>query len=61
VRVLADFAVEAAVYSVLAWTLLHYGAPTYKRPVTLHNADQWGNWATLGKLVSAQGDVPFWL
>ena len=61
VRVRADFAVEAAVYSVLAWTLLHYGAPTYKRPVTLHNADQWSSWVTLGKLISAQGDVPFWL
>ena len=61
VRVRSAFAIEYAVYSVLAWTLLHYGAPTYKRPVTLHNADEWTNWVTVGKLISAQGEVPFWL
>jgi hypothetical protein len=59
----SDLAVDLAIYSVLVWTLLHYGAQgTHKLPVTLHNSDQMAAWMARGSLPArTSGDMPFWL
>lgn len=56
-------AIEQAVYSVLAWTLLHYGmANTPRLPVTIQHAEDIAVWLAKGMLPAAkEGDVPFWL
>lgn len=64
VRVTPDqLSIEAAVYSVLAWTLLYYGAwGMPKLPVTIHAADDMAEWLAKGYLpAQKEGDVPFWL
>ncbi len=55
--------IEQAVYSVLAWTLLHYGTQrTPKLPVTIQHADDIAAWLAKGMLPAAkESDVPFWL
>jgi hypothetical protein len=55
--------IEQAVYSVLAWTLLHYGTySTPKLPVTIQYADEMKAWLARGLLPkNKSGDVPFWL
>ncbi|MCU0512400.1 MAG: hypothetical protein MUE40_07500 [Anaerolineae bacterium] len=55
--------IEQAVYSLLAWTLLHYGlATTPKLPVTLQHAEDMAAWLAKGMLPAGrEGDVPFWL
>lgn len=55
--------IEQAAYSVLVFTLLHYGTlSTPKLPVTVQNTDELRQWTTRGNLPEAtQGDVPFWL
>jgi hypothetical protein len=59
----SDLPVDLAIYSVLVWTLLHYGAQgTHKLPVTLHNGDQMAAWMARGSLPArTSGDMPFWL
>ena len=56
-------AVEYAVYSVLAWTLLHYSSAQPARlPVTLQYASDMQTWLTRGMLPQQlEGDIPFWL
>jgi hypothetical protein len=64
VRVSPDhLSIEAAVYSVLAWTLLYYGAWGMPRlPVTIHAAEDMAEWLAKGYLpAQREGDVPFWL
>lgn len=60
---LANLPIAQAVYSVLAWTLLHYGTlGTPKLPVTVQNADKLAEWLSRGILPeNNRGDVPFWL
>lgn len=60
---LANLPIAQAVYSVLAWTLLHYGTlGTPKLPVTIQNADKLAGWLARGILPeNIRGDVPFWL
>jgi hypothetical protein len=60
---LANLPIAQAVYSVLAWTLLHYGMlGTPKLPVTIQNADKLAEWLSRGILPeNSRGDVPFWL
>ena len=55
--------VDLAVYSVLAWTLFHYGSPGMpKLPVTIQHADDLAEWLSRGMLPDkTEGDVPFWL
>jgi argonaute-like protein implicated in RNA metabolism and viral defense len=55
--------IDQAVYSVLAWTLLHYGALGLpKLPVTIQHAEDLAQWLSLGMLPDkTEGDVPFWL
>ncbi|MCS6836776.1 MAG: hypothetical protein NZ750_12265 [Anaerolineae bacterium] len=54
--------IEQAVYSVLAWSLLHYGAQgVNKLPVTLSAADDMASWLGRGLHLPRSGDVPFWL
>lgn len=54
--------IEQAVYSVLAWSLLHYGAQgVNKLPVTLSAADDMARWLGRGLHLPRSGDVPFWL
>lgn len=54
---------EQAVYSVLAWTLLHsINKQTPRLPVSIHNADQMAVWLAKGTMpTEASGDMPFWL
>jgi hypothetical protein len=64
VRVVDDsLPVESAVYSVLAWTLLYYGAARApKLPVTIQHAEDIEAWLAKGMLpAEREGDVPFWL
>lgn len=58
-----ELGVDQAVYSVLAWTLLHYGTlGTPRLPVTIYHAAEMAQWLARGILPEArQGDVPFWL
>lgn len=60
---LANLSISQAVYSVLAWTLLHYGTlGTPKLPVTIQNTDKLAEWLARGILPeNNNGDVPFWL
>jgi argonaute-like protein implicated in RNA metabolism and viral defense len=60
---LKNVPVDLAVYSVLAWTLLHYGIPGLpKLPVTIQHADDLAQWLARGMLPDkTEGDVPFWL
>lgn len=55
--------IEQAVYSVLAWTLLHYGTQRIpKLPVTIQHSEDIAAWLAKGMLPSAkEGDMPFWL
>lgn len=55
--------IEQAIYSVLAWTLLHYGTlGTPKLPVTIQHAEDMAQWLARGILPdNTVGDVPFWL
>lgn len=55
--------IEQAVYSVLAWTLLHYGAQEQLAlPVTIQHAADLAEWLKRGMLPQhQQGDIPFWL
>jgi len=54
--------IEQAVYSVLAWSLLHYGAQgVNKLPVTLSAADDMASWLGRGLHLPRSGDMPFWL
>ncbi len=55
--------IEQAVYSVLAWTLLHYGAQEQLAlPVTIQHASDLAEWLRRGMLPqNQQGDIPFWL
>ncbi len=59
----SDLTVEQAVYSVLAWTLLHYGSQgAAALPVTVQHAADLAEWLGRGMLPqNTQGDVPFWL
>jgi hypothetical protein len=60
---LGNLPIEQAVYSVLCWTLLHYGTlGTPKLPVSIQNADNLSDWLWRGMLPdNTNGDVPFWL
>jgi len=54
--------IEDAVYSVLAWTILHYTGTDAKLPVTLQGSDRIVDWMEKGQLpTTTSGDVPFWL
>ncbi|MCA9912008.1 MAG: hypothetical protein KC496_01610, partial [Anaerolineae bacterium] len=55
--------IEQAVYSVLAWTLLHYGSQEQLAlPVTIQHAADLAEWLKRGMLPQhQQGDIPFWL
>lgn len=55
--------IEQAIYSVLAWTLLHYGTlGTPKLPVTIQQSENMAHWLARGILPdNTAGDVPFWL
>jgi len=55
--------IEQVVYSVLAWTLLHYGAQeALSLPVTVQHASDLAEWLGRGMVPQKpQGDVPFWL
>lgn len=52
-----------ATYSVLAWSLLHYGInPRPTEPVTIQHADELLGWLSRGMLpLRARGEIPFWL
>jgi argonaute-like protein implicated in RNA metabolism and viral defense len=58
-----ELTIEQAVYSVLAWTLLHYGSQgAAMLPVTVQHAADLAEWLGRGMLPQKpQGDVPFWL
>jgi hypothetical protein len=61
---LGNLPIEQAVYSVLCWTLLHYGTlGTPKMPVSIQNAENLTEWLRRGMLPddASNGDVPFWL
>jgi hypothetical protein len=60
---LGNLPIEQAVYSVLCWTLLHYGTlGTPKLPVSIQNSDNLAGWLGRGMLPdNSNGDVPFWL
>jgi len=60
---LEGLAIESAVYSVLAWTLLHtVGEHSARLPLTIYNADQMAYWLSKGTLpTQPEGDMPFWL
>ena len=59
----AYLTIEQALYSVLAWTLLHYSMGDLSRlPVTTLAGDELAAWLAAGMLPEAiVGDVPFWL
>jgi hypothetical protein len=59
----SELPIESAAYSVLAWTLLHYGSSaTHKVPVTIQHDDDLRHWLARGILPEqTEGDVPFWL
>lgn len=59
----ASLLIEQAIYSVLSWTLLHYGTyGTPKLPVTILRAEDMAQWLARGILPdNTAGDVPFWL
>lgn len=64
VRVIAHvLPVEQAIYSVLVWTLLHYGTQGMNKfPVTIHAHEDMASWTARGSLPKqTTGDVPFWL
>lgn len=58
-----------AIYSVLTWTMLHYGANSHtlqvtnvNNPVTIHESETLLEWLAKGQLPAQPlGDVPFWL
>lgn len=54
---------EQAVYSVLAWTLLHsINQQTPRLPVSIHNSDQMAIWLAKGIMpTESVGEMPFWL
>lgn len=54
--------IEQAVYSVLAWTLLHYTPQPQPLPVTIKHADDMAQWLARGMFPEKkEGHVPFWL
>jgi hypothetical protein len=54
--------IEQAVYSVLAWTLLHYAPQPHPLPVTIKHADDMGQWLAGGMFPeNPDGHAPFWL
>ncbi|MEL6310621.1 MAG: hypothetical protein AAFQ52_20965, partial [Chloroflexota bacterium] len=58
-----NVALDGAIYSVLAFTLLNYGTTRIPRlPVTIQNAEKISEWLARGMLPdNIKGDVPFWL
>jgi len=59
----ASLPIEQAVYSVLAWTLLHYDRlDDTKLPVTIQHAADLAGWMARGMIPEqTAGAVPFWL
>lgn len=59
----AGLAIEQAAYSVLAWTMLHYGSMGHPRlPVTIQHSDDIAYWFARGMLPEQlEGDIPFWI
>ncbi|MGB1286035.1 MAG: hypothetical protein ACPG7F_05840, partial [Aggregatilineales bacterium] len=58
----SDLGIGQAAYSVLAWTLLHYGTRNQHLPVSIKHAQDIGQWLARGILPeNTHGDVPFWL
>jgi hypothetical protein len=63
IRAEAPLKIEQAVESVLAFTILHYGAVrSGKLPVTIHQTDSIEAGIARGIFpISRDGDAPYWL